>query len=327
MTFPVTRPRRLRRREGLRRLVRETSLDPAQLVLPLFVVPGSGVRRPLQSLPGVAHVSPDEAAAEAARAAAAGVGGVLLFGLPATKDAQGSGVGRRRPRARGDARHPRRRAGARSRHRRLPLRVHRPRPLRRARATATVANDATLPLLATGASRHAEAGADVIAPSRHDGRPHRRRSASARRGGLRRTARSCPTRRSSPRPSTARSARPPTPPRSTATAARYQMDPANAREALREVAARRRRGRRPRDGQAGAGLPRRHPRASRERVDRADRRLPRRGEYAMVKAAAAQRLARRAAVELRDPDRDPPRRRRPDPHLPRHRGRASGWTP
>jgi porphobilinogen synthase len=166
LTFPVTRPRRLRRREGLRRLVRETSLDPAQLVLPLFVVPGSGVRRPLQSLPGVAHVSPDEAAAEASRAAEAGVGGVLLFGLPATKDEQGSS-------AWDDA---------------GPV----PEAIRAIRAAAPelviatdvclcaytthghcgvlapdghVLNDETLPLLGNMAVAHARAGADLIAPS------------------------------------------------------------------------------------------------------------------------------------------------------------------
>ena len=191
MTFPVTRPRRLRRREGLRRLVRETSLDPAQLVLPLFVVPGSGVRRPLQSLPGVAHVSPDEAAAEAARAAEAGVGGVLLFGLPATKDERGlERVGRRRAGARGDPRHPRRRAGARHRHRRLPVRLHHPRPLRRAGARRPRAQrrDAAAARQHGGRPRAGRRRPDRALG--HDGRPHRRhpRARSTRPASPRRAA-------------------------------------------------------------------------------------------------------------------------------------------
>ena len=69
--------------------MRETRLEPANLILPMFVVPGEGRREPVATFPGVAHLSPDLATAEAERAAAAGVGGVLLFGLPATKDAAG----------------------------------------------------------------------------------------------------------------------------------------------------------------------------------------------------------------------------------------------
>jgi porphobilinogen synthase len=85
-----SRPRRLRRTAALRALVRETRLDPAMLVAPLFVRAGSGVREPIGSMPGVARVSPDVAADEAATLAALGVGGVILFGLPAAKDAVGS---------------------------------------------------------------------------------------------------------------------------------------------------------------------------------------------------------------------------------------------
>ena len=82
------RPRRLRRTAALRDLVRETSLDPADLVYPLFVVPGDGVRRPVSSMPGVDQVSADELAAEARELAALGVKAVLLFGIPSAKDAQ-----------------------------------------------------------------------------------------------------------------------------------------------------------------------------------------------------------------------------------------------
>jgi porphobilinogen synthase len=86
------RPRRLRRTAALRALVRETRPQPAMLVAPLFVRPGSGVREPIASMPGVARLSADVAADEAARLAERGVGGVILFGLPETKDAMGSGA-------------------------------------------------------------------------------------------------------------------------------------------------------------------------------------------------------------------------------------------
>lgn len=88
--YPASRPRRLRRTPALRALVRETSLDPAQLLLPLFVLPGEGRREGIGTLPGVERLSADLAAAVAAEAQALGVGGVLLFGLPEHKDAQGS---------------------------------------------------------------------------------------------------------------------------------------------------------------------------------------------------------------------------------------------
>ena len=86
------RPRRLRRTPGLRALVRETRLHPSMLVAPLFVRPGSGVREPIESMPGQARLSPDLAAEEAARLAELGVGGVILFGLPEAKDELGSGA-------------------------------------------------------------------------------------------------------------------------------------------------------------------------------------------------------------------------------------------
>jgi porphobilinogen synthase len=86
------RPRRLRRTPALRALVRETRLHPSMLVAPLFVRPGSGIREPIASMPGQARLSPDLAADETARLAELGVGGVILFGLPESKDAFGSGA-------------------------------------------------------------------------------------------------------------------------------------------------------------------------------------------------------------------------------------------
>jgi len=84
------RPRRLRRTEAIRTLVRETRLTPDCFILPLFVCEGRGVRRPVSSMPGVSQLSVDEAVSEAAAAKADGVLGVLLFGLPDNKDLIGS---------------------------------------------------------------------------------------------------------------------------------------------------------------------------------------------------------------------------------------------
>jgi porphobilinogen synthase len=92
MEFPVTRLRRLRRTEAIRSLVRETSLEPSALIYPLFLCPGEGVRKEIGSMPGVFNLSIDEAVKEAEEAAALGLGGLLLFGLPASKDEQASGA-------------------------------------------------------------------------------------------------------------------------------------------------------------------------------------------------------------------------------------------
>jgi porphobilinogen synthase len=86
------RPRRLRRTPAVRRLVRETRLDPAMLVAPLFVRQGSGIREPIDALPGHARLASDTAIAEIEGLVELGVGGVLLFGLPDGKDAHGSGA-------------------------------------------------------------------------------------------------------------------------------------------------------------------------------------------------------------------------------------------
>ena len=90
--IPRDRPRRLRRTPALRALVRETRLDPRMLVAPIFVRSGRGLRQPIDALPGIDHVSPDEALRDAERYASAGLGGVLLFGLPDDKDVYGTGA-------------------------------------------------------------------------------------------------------------------------------------------------------------------------------------------------------------------------------------------
>jgi porphobilinogen synthase len=84
--------RRLRRTETLRSLVRETRLHPGALIFPLFICPGEGIRREISSMPGVFNLSVDEAVREAESAAALGLGGLLLFGLPESKDESGSGA-------------------------------------------------------------------------------------------------------------------------------------------------------------------------------------------------------------------------------------------
>jgi porphobilinogen synthase len=157
--------RRLRRSPELRRLVRETRVAPADLVQPLFVVSGTGVDRAIESLPGQRHVSADVAAALASEAQARGVGGMLLFGLPDTKDEQGSS-------AWDDAGPvPSAIRAIRSQAPGLPILTdvclcgytsHGACGVLR---DGAVDNDATLPLLARAALAHARAGADAVAPS------------------------------------------------------------------------------------------------------------------------------------------------------------------
>src|SRR5437867_9846869 len=92
MSFPQVRPRRLRRTEMLRSLVRETDLSPGDLVYPLFVRPGHGVRQEIASMPGQYNLSVDEAVAEGQEARSLGIPAVILFGIPPAKDAMASGA-------------------------------------------------------------------------------------------------------------------------------------------------------------------------------------------------------------------------------------------
>jgi porphobilinogen synthase len=285
MSFPNQRPRRLRSTERLRGMVRETRLTPERLVYPLFVAPGAGVRKAISSLPGCFHLSPDEAAREAREVESLGIGGVILFGLPSVKDDKGSegyaedGVVQKAVRAI--------RAECRdllvvtdvclceyTSHGHCGL-----------VEGGEVQNDPTLDLLARMAVSHARAGAHLIAPSdMMDGRvgairkaldaggfsgipilSYAAKYASAYYGPFREAADSAPQfgdRRG------------------------YQMDPANAREALREVRL---------DLEEGADMVMVKPalayldviRAVREAVDVPVAAYNVSGEYAMVKAAAA----------------------------------------
>ncbi|HKQ62036.1 MAG TPA: porphobilinogen synthase [Candidatus Polarisedimenticolaceae bacterium] len=232
--FPRSRPRRLRRSAALRRLVGETRLDPAQFVYPLFVCRGRGVRREIGAMPGNFHHSPDLLVEEARQAHAEGIRAVLLFGLPERKDERGSEAWDR--------------DGAVQQAVRL-LKEALPELLVLTDVclceytshghcgvveSGRVLNDPTLELLARAAVSHAEAGADLVAPSdMMDGRvgairraldetghaevailSYAAKYASAFYGPFREAAGSTPQfgdRRS------------------------YQMDPANADEALREV--------------------------------------------------------------------------------------------
>ena len=164
-SFPSYRPRRLRRTASLRNLVRETVLVPSQLVLPLFARSGTKVRQPVASMPGVHQTSVDELVNDARVAAEAGVGGVLLFGIPDHKDATGSSAW--------DDEGPVQQA-VRALKRELPQLVvitdvcmceytdHGHCGVLR---DGEVDNDATLELLAREALSHARAGADIVAPS------------------------------------------------------------------------------------------------------------------------------------------------------------------
>jgi porphobilinogen synthase len=92
MPFPIHRPRRLRSSESIRRVVRETRLEPANFVLPLFICPGEGVRKPITSMPPHCQLSVDSAVEECREIHQLGVGGIILFGLPESKDEEASGA-------------------------------------------------------------------------------------------------------------------------------------------------------------------------------------------------------------------------------------------
>src|ERR1051326_4525540 len=234
MPYPIHRMRRLRATEPLRRLVRETRLEPAQFILPLFVCPGEGVRREISSMPCNYQMSIDEIVKESREVLALGIGGIILFGLPETKDETASeayaedGIVQRAIRA---------------------IKREVPQLLVMTDVCnceytshghcgkvvdGDVDNDETLKWLAASALSHARAGADIVAPSdMMDGRvaairqtldangyhkipilSYAAKFASVFYGPFREAAESAPQfgdRRS------------------------YQMDPPNGREAMREI--------------------------------------------------------------------------------------------
>jgi porphobilinogen synthase len=164
-SFPTFRSRRLRRSETIRSLVRETVVLPSDLILPLFVVPGEGVRRPIGSMAGVEQTSIDELLRDAEEARRLGLGGVLLFGIPEHKDEVGSS---------GYASDNIVSRAVRAIKRELPgllvmtdvcLCEYTSHGHCGVIRDGDVDNDATVPLLARMAVAHAAAGADVVAPS------------------------------------------------------------------------------------------------------------------------------------------------------------------
>ena len=286
MYFPIYRPRRLRKNETLRRMVRETKLSKDDFVYPLFVMHGRKVRNEIGSMPGIAQLSVDLAVKEAQEAFDLGIPAVILFGIPKKKDPRGSeayarsGIIQQAIRAIKD---------------KLPdlivitdvcLCEYTSHGHCGVIIKGQVDNDATLELLARMSLSHAEAGADMVAPSdMMDGRvraireildqngledipimAYAAKHASGFYGPFREAAESTPQfgdRKS------------------------YQMDPANAREALREVRL---------DVQEGADIIMVKPalpyldiiRAVREEFDLPVGAYNVSGEYSMIKAAAQQ---------------------------------------
>jgi porphobilinogen synthase len=286
MVFPEYRPRRLRKNEALRSLIRETHLSASQLVYPLFIMPGKNIRQEIPSMPGVFRISVDQLGGEAKELLQLGINSVILFGLPDKKDSMGSGA-----------------------HAKDGIIQRAIKELKQKVPTLTVItdvclcgytdhghcgclinkevdNDATLEILAKTALSHASAGADIVAPSdMMDGRVAEIRAAldennfdmipimsyavkyaSAFYGPFRDAADCTPQfgdRRS------------------------YQMDPANSREALREATL---------DVDEGADILMVKPAVAyldiisklRDEFDLPIAAYHVSGEYAMIKAAAAQ---------------------------------------
>lgn len=235
MAFPLHRPRRLRRTETLRRMVRETRLSPDNLIQPLFVCPGRGIKRPVPSMPGVAQMSVDKIVAEAREIQTSGVPALILFGIPERKDAIGSQAWNDDGEVQRAIREIKERVPNLAVITDVCLCEYTDHGHCGAVADGDVDNDATLELLVREALSHARAGADIVAPSdMMDGRvgairraldengfanvaimAYSAKFASAFYGPFRDAAQSAPQfgdRRS------------------------YQMDPPNGDEAIREVA-------------------------------------------------------------------------------------------
>lgn len=301
--FPTIRPRRLRRTAAIRALVRETGLAPSDLILPLFFNEVLSEARPVTTMPGVSQL-PVRAAAEQARLCRdAGLGGVILFGLPRTKDASGSSAY--------DPDGPVPRAVAAMKDAAPELVVitdvcvdeytdhgHCGVLKTSARGVVDVDNDATLEVLARAAVVHARAGADIVAPSdMMDGRVGALRRALDGDGASETAILSYAVKYASAFYGPFREAADCAP--KFGDRASYQMDPANAREALREAKL---------DEDEGADLLMVKPALPYldiiARVRDASP-LPLgaynvSGEYAMLKAAAAANMIdeRRAVLEL-----------------------------
>src|SRR5688572_6650283 len=232
--FPAYRPRRLRRTAPLRALVRETTVSPGDLILPLFTVPGERVRRPVASMAGVEQTSPDELLKDAEEALALGIGGVLLFGVPAEKDEEGSGAYDERGIVQ---------KAVRLLKRELPELVvvtdvclceYTSHGHCGIVVDGDVDNDRTVPLLARTALSHARAGADIVAPSdMMDGRVAIIRDALDRAGFVNTPIMSYAAKYASAYYGPFRAAAESTP--AFGDRRTHQMDSGNIREAMREI--------------------------------------------------------------------------------------------
>ncbi len=283
--FPQFRPRRLRRTSTLRRMVRETVLTPDDFIYPLFVVHGKGQARPISSMPGQSQWSVDMLPRQAEEIASLGIPAVILFGLPATKDAVGSenfaddGIVQQAIRTLKDA---------------VPELVvvtdvcmceytdHGHCGI--LNEQGYVVNDATLEVLQRVVASHAEAGADIVAPSgMMDGMVKAIREELDRRGAHNTAIMAYAAKFASGFYGPFREAADSPP--SFGDRKQYQMDPGNAREALLEVAL---------DAEEGADILMVKPAMPyldvltkvRERFNRPTAAYHVSGEYAMIKAAA-----------------------------------------
>ncbi len=289
MGFPANRMRRMRKSESLRALVRETTLDPGDLIYPLFICPGKGVRNPVGSMPGVFNLSVDEAVREAEEAARLGLGGLLLFGLPETKDEQGTGAWDDGGIVQQALRAIKQSEASKklvligdvclceyTSHGHCGVVV-------KSGGGFEVDNDPTLELLARTAVSQAKAGADVVAPSdMMDGRVAAIRSALDAEGHAQTPILSYASKFASAFYGPFREAADSAP--QFGDRRTYQMDGANLREALREIDL---------DIQEGADMILMKPampyldvvRAARERVDVPIGAYQVSGEYSMLQAA------------------------------------------
>ena len=165
MSFPIERPRRLRRTETLRRLVREHHLTVNDLVQPLFIVPGHNVRKEISTLPGQYHLSVDQAVIEAKRIAELGVPAIILFGIPAHKDEAGSAAYDDNAGVQQAVRAIKQAAPGLLVITDVCLCEYTSHGHCGIIRNEDVANDETLKVLAETALSHARAGADIVAPS------------------------------------------------------------------------------------------------------------------------------------------------------------------
>jgi porphobilinogen synthase len=295
MAFPQTRLRRLRATRALRGLVRETSVEPADLVYPLFVAHGLDRREPIEAMPGIDRLSIGHAVTEAAEAAELGIPAVLLFGIPASKDEEGSGAWDEEGIVQLATRAIKEQVPDLVVITDLCLCEYTSHGHCGVLREATVDNDATLELLSRTAVSQARAGADLVAPSdMMDGRVGVIRQALDEGGYTETPILAYSAKFASAFYGPFREAADSTP--SVGDRRGYQMDPANAQEALRETRL---------DVEEGADIVMVKPalpyldviRAVKEQTGMPVAAYNVSGEYAMIKAgAAAGYLDERAAV-------------------------------